>query len=179
MKPDWDKLAGVFNTAGSRALIADVDCTADSGKFVCHKYGVSGYPTIKYFTNASGTDGEKYDGSRDYNALKTFVEKMSKDPCVLATLENCDKKEKAFIEEMKAWDDVKASSELAAYQSNVDDARKQHQDVADKFETQKNTAVATEKESEEAKKEFHAFSKANKFRMNILEQKTGAKKQEL
>lgn len=30
-------------------LIGSVDCTSDDSKELCEKYGVSGYPTLKYF----------------------------------------------------------------------------------------------------------------------------------
>lgn len=155
-----------------------MDCTADSGKDVCQKYGVQGYPTIKYFTKTSGDDGEKYEGARDYNGLKKFVKKMSKDPCVLATLENCNKKEKAYIEELNAMDDAKAASELKALQEALEEVKAKHKTLEDRFEVEKDIAMATMKEQEEAKKEMESVSKANMFKINILEQK-GGKKTEL
>lgn len=156
-----------------------MDCTEDSGKDLCEKYGVQGYPTIKYFTKTSGDTGETFEGDREYNALKKFVRKMSKDPCDVATLANCNKKEKAFIEEVGSWDAAKLSSELSAVQESVSEAKKKHQDLADKFEQEKDVAMATMKEQEEAKKEMESLSKANMFKVKLLEQRAGAKKEEL
>jgi len=98
IKPDWDKLGAFYNKPDSKALIADVDCTDDSAKSLCEKYGVQGYPTIKYFSKETSELGEKYEEAREYNALKKFVKKMSKDPCEVETQANCNKKEKTFIE---------------------------------------------------------------------------------
>ena len=55
MQPDWDSLASAFEDS-KKVLIADVDCTA-AGKPLCDKYGVRGYPTIKYFTSETAEDG--------------------------------------------------------------------------------------------------------------------------
>ncbi|VVA94210.1 unnamed protein product [Arabis nemorensis] len=45
-----EKLGASFKKAKS-VLIANVDC--DEHKSVCSKYGVSGYPTIKWFPKGS------------------------------------------------------------------------------------------------------------------------------
>eukprot|EP00666_Eupelagonemidae_sp_cell4sb_P018011 gene18011-biopygen23584 len=52
MKPAWDELGKEYE-GSANVVIADVDCTADDGKDVCEKHGVSGYPTIKYWTKDS------------------------------------------------------------------------------------------------------------------------------
>ena len=43
-------------------------------KDLCSKEGVRGYPTIKYWKAGQPADGTKYQGGRDFNALKKFVE---------------------------------------------------------------------------------------------------------
>merc|ERR1711908_235556 len=59
-------------------LIADVDCTA-AGKPLCDKYGVRGYPTIKYF-NPPDEEGEDYKGGRTLADLQKFAaEKLKED----------------------------------------------------------------------------------------------------
>jgi len=69
MKPAWDKLMGDY--AGSPSvLVADVDCT-ESGKDLCEKHGVQGFPTIKY---GDPDDLKDYEGGRDYDGLKAFAE---------------------------------------------------------------------------------------------------------
>ena len=59
MKPAWDQLGEEF-AASSSVAIADADCTG-AGKEACEKFGVSGYPTIKYFKDGN-TAGEAYNG---------------------------------------------------------------------------------------------------------------------
>lgn len=179
MKPDWDRLGDAFNKNENKtALIADVDCTdEDNGKPLCEKYGVEGFPTLKYFSKETDELGEKYEDSRDYNKMKKFVRSKSKPPCELATLENCGKKEKAFIEEIAAWDEAKAKEEQKKFQEELDAAKKAHQDEADLFEKQKEEAMATMKRAEEAKEELSKKTKALKYKLNILEQHEHGKTQ--
>jgi len=101
MKPAWDKLGETYADSSS-VLIGDVDCTTDEGKGACSAAGVSGYPTIKYFTAETGKEGEKYQGGRDFDALEKFVkEKLSK-KCDPNTKEDCDEKEVEYIDKMVA-----------------------------------------------------------------------------
>ena len=69
MKPAWDSLMKEYDGHPS-VLIGDVDCTVHND--LCSEAGVSGYPTIKYFTG--NPDGDAYEGGRDYNALKKFAD---------------------------------------------------------------------------------------------------------
>ncbi|MED6136926.1 hypothetical protein PIB30_060267 [Stylosanthes scabra] len=50
LAPEYEKLAATFKKTNS-VLIAKVDC--DEEKTICSKYGVSGYPTIKWFPQGS------------------------------------------------------------------------------------------------------------------------------
>lgn len=159
-------------------MIADVDCTQDDGKKLCEKYGVQGYPTIKYFSKDTGDDGEKYEGPREYNKLKKFVKDNSKDPCVVSTLEHCSKKEKTFIEEFAQWDDAKVKEEAASYEKQIEEATSKHKELSDLFEKQKEVAIATMKQAEEAQKEKDKLSKKLKWKVNLLSQKV-EKKEEL
>jgi protein disulfide-isomerase A6 len=99
MKPDWDKLGDEF-AASSSVLIGDVDCTA-SGEELCKQFGISGYPTIKYFMGDSNS-GEDYRGGRDFDSLKGFVEETLEVKCQVDDPNECTDKEKAYIEKMKA-----------------------------------------------------------------------------
>lgn len=100
MKPDYDKLGKLYADSES-VQIVDVDCTAD-GQQTCSKVGVKGYPTIKYFTSKTSKSGADYQGGRDFNGLKSFVEKtLNVMPCNPKTLANCAKNEKEFIEKNK------------------------------------------------------------------------------
>eukprot|EP00932_Pfiesteria_piscicida_P002812 SRR837773.12734.p3 GENE.SRR837773.12734~~SRR837773.12734.p3 ORF type:complete len:127 (+),score=80.09 SRR837773.12734:199-579(+) len=52
------------------SLVADVDCTTE-GQPLCEKYGVQGYPTIKY---GDPEDMKDYQGGRSFADLKKFAE---------------------------------------------------------------------------------------------------------
>mmetsp|Transcript_44557 Transcript_44557/g.82647 ORF Transcript_44557/g.82647 Transcript_44557/m.82647 type:complete len:144 (-) Transcript_44557:306-737(-) len=99
MKPDWDKLGDEY-AGSSSVLIGDVDCTAD-GQDLCEKFEVRGYPTIKYFVDGD-TNGEDYQGGRDFDSLKKHVEENLEVKCSVADPTDCSEKEKGYIEKMKA-----------------------------------------------------------------------------
>ena len=94
-------MASKWNKPDSNAVIVDVDCTTDDAKDLCSKYGVQGYPTLKYFSPTTSAEGDTYEDGRDLKALNKFVKRASKLPCVPETKENCDKKDMAYIEEIK------------------------------------------------------------------------------
>jgi len=99
MKPSWDQLGDEY-AASSSVLIADADCTASSEE-LCERFEIRGYPTIKYFLEGD-TEGQDYQGGRDYDSLKSFVENTLEIKCNIADGEGCTDKEKAYIEKMKA-----------------------------------------------------------------------------
>ena len=107
MKPAWDKLGDEY-AASSSVLIGDADCTA-SGKALCDQFRISGYPTIKYFVDGD-TYGELYQGGRDFDTLKSFVEENLEVKCNVKDPSECTEKEIGYIEKMKA----KASAERVA-----------------------------------------------------------------
>lgn len=98
MKPAWDELGDLYADS-SKVVVADVDCTVYND--LCGEHGVSGYPTIKYYT-AEHPNGESYNGGRDLDSLKSFVEENLSAKCDVMTLEECDDKAKKYIEKMKA-----------------------------------------------------------------------------
>jgi len=128
-----------------------VDCTAD-GKKLCEEYGVSGYPTIKYFKKGGDPKGASYEGGREYNDLQKFVKKSSKKPCDPATLENCDKKDKKYLDEIKEWDAAKIKEEHEKMEGELLAKRKERDDLDALFEKQKDEAIATQKKADDAKK---------------------------
>jgi protein disulfide-isomerase A6 len=82
-------------------LIGDVDCTGD-GQSLCEKFSVSGYPTIKYFSDGDTTTGQDYQSGRDFDSLKKFVADELEVKCDPSDPSECTEKEKAYIEKMKA-----------------------------------------------------------------------------
>jgi len=103
MKPDWEKLTNDF-AESSTAVIADVDCTKDDSKDLCSKMGVKGYPTIKYFTEATAATGDSYEGGRSYADLKKWADENLGPSCSPANLDLCNDEQKEEIEKYQAMD---------------------------------------------------------------------------
>merc|ERR1719410_2340493 len=77
------------------ALVADVDCTTE-GQPLCEKFGVRGYPTIKY---GDPTELKDYNGGRTYDDLKKFADENLGPTCGPGeNLELCDAEMKKKIE---------------------------------------------------------------------------------
>lgn len=93
------KMGSWYILPSTSVLIGDADCTA-SGKDLCTKHGVQGYPTIKYFT-AEKPDGESYNGGRDFDSLKKFTEETLEGGCDINDESTCDEKEVGYIAKAK------------------------------------------------------------------------------
>lgn len=94
MKPAWDELGSDYEA--SSVVIGDVDCTEHAA--LCQEYGVSGYPTVKYFTSEGP---QAYSGGRDLPSLKKFVEETLETKCDVNEPSNCSEKEQKFIDVLK------------------------------------------------------------------------------
>jgi thioredoxin-like negative regulator of GroEL len=119
MKPDWDKLGDKYADSDS-VTIADVDCTDKKGESLCGKYGVKGYPTVKYKL-ADEKSFKDYQGAREFGPLKDFVDKTFKKPCDIKTKKGCAPNEVEFIDK---WAD-KSAEEVAEERANRDTELKQ------------------------------------------------------
>merc|ERR1712066_173779 len=64
----------------------------------CEKYGVRGYPTIKYF-NPPDEEGEDYKGGRSLADLKKFASTELGPGCSVDTIDNCSE---ALLKELQA-----------------------------------------------------------------------------
>ncbi|KAF9815482.1 hypothetical protein IEO21_04579 [Rhodonia placenta] len=75
LAPIYEQLADAYAHAKDKVVIAKVD--ADGvGRPLGSQYGVTGFPTLKWF-NAAGGEPEKYEGGRDLDALANFVTSKS------------------------------------------------------------------------------------------------------
>jgi protein disulfide-isomerase A6 len=89
LAPIYEQLADAFSHAKDKVIVAKVDADGE-GRPLGQKYGVTGYPTLKWF-DAQG-NVENYEGGRDLDALASFVASKSgvksniKPPPPLATL---------------------------------------------------------------------------------------------
>jgi protein disulfide-isomerase A6 len=69
LAPDYEKVANAFRNEKS-VVVAKVD--ADAHKDLGQKYGVSGFPTIKFFPR-NNKDGEDYNSGRDVESFVNFL----------------------------------------------------------------------------------------------------------
>jgi len=70
LAPVWEKLAKVY-TNEPNVVVANID--ADKYRDIGGQYGVSGFPTIKFFPKANKESPESYDGARELNDFVNFL----------------------------------------------------------------------------------------------------------
>jgi len=173
MKPDWDRLGDFWNKPETLAQIADVDCTTRTNEELCEKYGVDGYPTIKFFTKDTPDTGEVYEGKRSYNGMKRFIRSEAKLPCVVKTLKNCNKREQTYIDEMAAWSQEDINGIAAAAHTQLKAAQATYANFTELFDTQKGIALATDDASDVAKALGENMTRDFAFKISILDQRLG------
>jgi len=70
LAPDYEKVAQAF-AAEPNVVVANVD--ADNYKDVGGRYGVTGFPTIKFFPKNNKENPESYEGARDVQSFIDFL----------------------------------------------------------------------------------------------------------
>ncbi|KAK0223361.1 protein disulfide isomerase [Armillaria fumosa] len=70
LAPVYEQVADAFSHVKDKVFVAKVDADGE-GKPLGQKYGVTGFPTLKWF-NADGTE-EAYSGGRDLESLTAFI----------------------------------------------------------------------------------------------------------
>ena len=110
--------------------IVSVDCTADENNELCSEYGVSGYPTLKYFKDGS-SEGEDYQGGRSLDALDSFVEEELNKKCIVGSEEemkkeesNCSEKEQGYATKMRAKTDAERKAQIDRLEKMKDGSMK-------------------------------------------------------
>jgi protein disulfide-isomerase A6 len=71
LAPVYEELAANFAHAGDKVSIAKVD--ADEHKSLGKRFGVQGFPTLKWFDGQKGSQPEDYNGGRDLESLTKFI----------------------------------------------------------------------------------------------------------
>jgi protein disulfide-isomerase A6 len=148
MKPDWDKLTADFADSKT-VLIADVDCTVEKG--LCSKYGVKGFPTIKYFTDGD-MEGEAYEGGRSYADLKAFADESLGPSCNSDNKDLCSEEQLKEIEELEALGKEEVEKRVAAHADAIKEAEstfekelKELQETYEKISKEKDETIAANK----------------------------------
>jgi protein disulfide-isomerase A6 len=131
MKPAWDKLGDNFKDSKT-VLIGDVDCTIHKG--LCSRFGVRGYPTIKYFTGATASDGDKYEGGRDYDSLKTFAEENLGPSCSVDNKDLCDDDQLALINAAEAMSVADLKTFVKEKETAIEDAETNFKSEVEKLQ---------------------------------------------
>lgn len=120
-----------------------MDCTA-AGESLCGKHGVRGYPTIKVFKKDGSPQGEDFNGPREYNGLKRFVETNLAGPeCSLEDKEGCSDEERAILEESEAL--------------SVADRRAKIKELEVATKEKKDQAKALQKEAKDLTKQLELY----------------------
>jgi len=102
------------------ALVADVDCTAE-GKPLCDANGVQGFPTIKY---GDPNALEKYEGGRDYDALKKFADENLKPLCSPANMDLCEEDQKEELNKLMEMDMADLEAAVKDGEEKINNAEK-------------------------------------------------------
>mmetsp|Transcript_32871 Transcript_32871/g.104839 ORF Transcript_32871/g.104839 Transcript_32871/m.104839 type:complete len:172 (-) Transcript_32871:568-1083(-) len=124
MKPDWDALGDIYEDSKT-VVIGDVDCTAD-GKPLCERFGVRGYPTIKFF-NPPDEEGEDYKGGRSLEELKKFAATELGPGCAVDTIENCSEEQKKELETYIAMPAGERQAMLESLKKELSEAEAAHE----------------------------------------------------
>eukprot|EP00035_Acanthoeca_spectabilis_P005623 m.115733 g.115733 ORF g.115733 m.115733 type:complete len:175 (-) comp13104_c0_seq3:421-945(-) len=166
MKPAWDQLEESFS-GNDNVAIVDVDCTKDDSKDLCSKYGVRGYPTIKYFTDATDPMGDKYEGGRDFDALKAFADENLGPSCSPKNLDLCDADQVKEIKKYQAMPE-------ADLQKMVDEATKAAEDAEANFKAE--VEKLQKKYEKLSKQKDEAVAAASTPELRVVKQVLGALK---
>ncbi|KAG9061599.1 hypothetical protein KI688_007178 [Linnemannia hyalina] len=75
LEPIYAQLGEAFSTKKDKFLIAKAD--ADSERTLASRFGIRGYPTIKWFPQGIDAVAEEYTGGRDLESLTEFVTKKT------------------------------------------------------------------------------------------------------
>ena len=93
LAPEYAKAAKELAEKKSPILLANVDATQENE--LAQKYGVKGYPTLKFFKNGNPVE---YTGGRTADTIVAWVEKKSGPPAVSLANPEASKK---FVEDNK------------------------------------------------------------------------------
>jgi len=75
LAPDYEKVAAAFAGDSDKVVIAKID--ADANNAFSSKYGVTGFPTLKWFGKDNKESPETYESGRDVQSFVDYVNKKT------------------------------------------------------------------------------------------------------
>jgi len=133
LKPAWDKLGDEYKSSKT-VVIVDVDCTKEQD--LCQKYGVSGYPTLKYFTGATAATGDAYNGGRDYDTLSAWAKDNLGPSCGAENIDLCDDDQKAAIKTKMAMSEADLDKEVEGFETEMKTAETELEELLKSLQAQ-------------------------------------------
>ncbi|KAG6817654.1 hypothetical protein H0H87_005411 [Tephrocybe sp. NHM501043] len=126
LAPVYEQLADAFAGAKDKVIVAKVD--ADADKALGKKYGITGFPTLKWF-DAEGNH-EPYESGRDLDSLAAFVTQKSKAKSSIKP----PPPPATTILDVYNFDEVALEIGLQCIVANVDGDDKKNADLTKKYE---------------------------------------------
>jgi len=71
LAPEYELVATAYAGDDNAVVVAKVDC--DAHKALCEKYGVTGYPTLKWFSKDNKQEPAPYEGPRDVEGIVSYI----------------------------------------------------------------------------------------------------------
>jgi protein disulfide-isomerase-like protein len=130
LKPDWDKLGEKYASSSS-VSIADVDCT-ESGKDICKKHDIKGYPTLKTFWGNYGSD---YKGGRNFEELDNFASQL-KPPCSNNNPEYCSDTQLDELSIYNSKSEKELKSLVSELEENIKYAKNKNEELLKSLQEQ-------------------------------------------
>jgi len=122
LAPEYVKAAKKLEEIGSPAKLAKIDCTVE--KALATKYGVKGYPTLKFFKNGKPVD---YAGPREAAGIVSWLEKKTGPPAVpvedLATLNKLKESNSVVVIGVFKDAESDAAKEFVKAAGSIDDIK--------------------------------------------------------
>jgi len=113
MAPAWSKLMDEYADSAT-VVVAEADCTG-TGKKLCEKHGVKGFPAIRF---GDPSNLEEYKNGRDFGSLSDFAAGLLP-PCDVNSLQNCDEEQIQDISELGLLTEEELQVRVSEYDQSV------------------------------------------------------------
>jgi len=122
LAPKWDVIAKEFEDSSS-VLFAEVDCTSPGGESLCTKYGVEGYPTLKYIQEGDSEPQNIELNDLELETLRSIAMQNLRPGCSLEHMDACTAEERATLQSFAAMGEAERDAQLANMIRPLDEAK--------------------------------------------------------